>query len=286
MNKKILILGANGLIGNGLTHYFSSKNLNLFTAVRSKKKEFFYKNKKYSYYKNLKTKKSLIAIKKIIDTIKPNYVINCIGITKHLKKSKNKLLNIDLPKFLSKQKNKYKFTFIHITTDCVFDGKTGNYKENSRTSSKDKYGFSKAVADKFLLNKKQIIILRTSTIGREIKTQHGLLDWFLSRKKTCFGFKNAYFSGLTTLELAKIIYKFIINKNVIKQGIYNLAGPKISKNDLLNIIKKIYNKRILIIPNYQLKIDRTLNSDKFTKISKYKKKSWKKMLLEYKKFYD
>ena len=100
MNKKILILGANGLIGNGLTHYFSSKNLILFTAVRSKKKEFFYKNEKYFHYKNLKTKKSLIAIKKIIDTIKPNYVINCIGITKHLKKSKNKLLNIDLPKFL------------------------------------------------------------------------------------------------------------------------------------------------------------------------------------------
>lgn len=283
MDEKIIILGANGLIGNGLTKYFSTKNIQLHAMVRSQKKKFC-KNISYHYCNNLISKKSLIKIEKIITKVKPNYVINCIGITKHIKNSNNKLLNIDLPKFLSAKVKKYNFKFIHITTDCVFDGKQGNYFEKSKTNANDKYGTSKALADKFLYKKKQTIILRTSTIGREIKSKNGLLEWFLSCKKSCYGFKNAYFSGLTTLELAKIIYKYIIKKKLISRGIYNLSGPKINKSDLLNVIKDVYKKNILILPNYKLQIDRTLNSDKFIKISNYKKKSWKKMLLEYKKF--
>ena len=226
----------------------------------------------------------MIKIEKIITKVKPNYVINCIGITKHIKNSNNKLLNIDLPKFLSAKVKKYNFKFIHITTDCVFDGKQGNYFEKSKTNANDKYGTSKALADKFLYKKKQTIILRTSTIGREIKSKNGLLEWFLSCKKSCYGFKNAYFSGLTTLELSKIMHRFIVKEKKLTEGIYNISGPKIDKNSLLNIIKKIYNKKILIKPDYKLKIDRSLNSRKFVKISKYRKKSWKKMILEYKKF--
>lgn len=285
MRKNILILGANGLIGNGLTQYFYSKNLNLFASIRSKEKKFN-NNIKYYYHNDIASKKSFNLIKKIIEKVKPDYVINCIGITKHIKKKNNTKLNIDLPRFIFNLSNIYKFKFIHITTDCVFDGTKGNYNEGSETNAKDRYGISKAKADKYLNKSKKTIILRTSTIGREIKTKNGLLEWFLSRRSFCLGFKNAYFSGLTTLELAKIIYKFIINKNLIKKGIYNLSGPKISKLELLNIIKKIYDKKILIIPDNKLKIDRSLNSDKFIKISKYRKKSWKKMLLEYKKFYD
>ena len=86
--------------------------------------------------------------------------------------------------------------------------------------------------------------------------------------------------------MAKIIYKFILIKKIIKEGIYNLSGPKINKYDLLQIIKKIYNKKILIKPDHKFKVNRSLNSNKFIEISKYKKKSWKKMLLEYKKFND
>ena len=278
MHNKILILGANGLIGNGLTEYFRTKNINLFLVVRSKKKEFS-KNLKYYYCNNLTSEKSLINIEKIISKIKPDCIINCIGITKHINRKNNKILNIHLPKFLSSIKKKYKFTFIHITTDCVFDGKEGGYDETSTPNSKDNYGKSKALADQFLKKHKQTIILRTSTIGREIKTKNGLLEWFLSRKKNCYGFKNAYFSGLTTLELAKIIYKFILIKKIIKEGIYNLSGPKINKYDLLQIIKKIYNKKILIKPDHKFKVNRSLNSNKFIKISKYKKKKLEKNVI-------
>ena len=102
------------------------------------------------------------------------------------------------------------------------------------------------------------------------------------KKKMCYGFKNAYFSGLTSLELAKIIYKFVLKKQLIKRGLYNLSGPKINKFELLNIIKNIYKKNIDILEENQFRIDRSLNSNKFIKLTKYKK--LEKNVLEYKNF--
>ena len=149
---------------------------------------------------------------------------------------------------------------IHITSDCVFNGKKGNYDENHNTNAEDHYGISKAKADQLLIKNSGVIILRTSTIGHEIKTKKGLLEWFLSQKKNVNGFKKAYFSGPTTLELSKIIYAYIIKKKVIKSGLYNIAGPKINKYKLLQIIKKIYNKNIIIKKEHKFKIDRSLNA--------------------------
>ena len=153
MNKKVLILGANGLIGNGLTRYFSTKDIYLIAVVRSKMNRF-QKKINYAYCKNLNSIKSFNSIIKIINQNNPDFVINCIGVTKHYKNKSNKLLNIELPKRILKLKKKNKFDFIHITTDCVFDGLKGNYTENSSTNAKDLYGLSKLTADKFLLKSK------------------------------------------------------------------------------------------------------------------------------------
>lgn len=284
MTKKILILGANGLIGNGITNYLKTKNLRIFAGIRSKEKAYS-KKISFVFYKNLNSKKSINDIEKLIKKINPDYVINCLGITKHIKSKNQNLLNIYLPEIMLKLKKKFYFNLIHITTDCVFDGKKGNYRETSFMNAKDKYGNSKIKSDYFLIKSNEVMVIRTSTIGYEITTKRGLLEWFLSQKKICNGYKNAFFSGLTTLELAKIIYKFFISKNNIKCGIYNLAGPKISKFELLKKIKKIYNKDILIKPDYKLKINRSLNSKKFELITKYKKLSWDKMLKDNKKFY-
>jgi dTDP-4-dehydrorhamnose reductase len=284
MHKKVLILGANGLIGNGLTRYLQTRNISLFAVVRSPRKVFL-KKVPFFYCKNLNSKKSINNIEKFIKKIQPDFVINCLGITKHIKSQKNKLLNVYLPSVLIKFKKKYYFNLIHITTDCVFDGKFGNYKETSLMNAKDYYGKSKILSDKNLLKNKEIIIIRTSAIGHEIKTKRGLLEWFLSRNKICYGYKKAFFSGLTTLELAKIIYKYFLSKKPIRYGIYNLSGPKISKFDLLEIIKKIYEKDILIKPDYKLKIDRSLDTKKFRLITKYKKSSWNRMLHDCRKFY-
>ena len=193
MKKKILILGSNGLIGNNLTKYLNKKKLKLFPLVRSKNKKFI-NGLNFFYYGNLNSKKSLEKIIKIIKKIKPHFVINCLGVTKHKKINDNSLLNIKLPKIISENRKNLKFKFIHITSDCVFDGKKGKYKETFKTNAKDNYGISKAKADSLIEKCNETIILRTSTIGHEIQSKNGLLEWFLSQNKSVYGFKNAYFS--------------------------------------------------------------------------------------------
>ncbi len=136
-------------------------------------------------------------------------------------------LNILFPKFLAKLQNKKKFTNIHLSTDCIFSGNKGNYKENSFADAKDNYAKTKSKIEKIRVKNKSAIILRTSTIGHEMNSSKGLLNWFLNKKRYVHGFSNAFFSGPTTLELAKIIYKYIIKKKYLKNDIYNISSFKI-----------------------------------------------------------
>ncbi len=125
--------------------------------------------------------------------------------------------------------------------------------------------------------------IRTSIIGHEINSKHSLLNWFLGQKKVN-GFKYAFFSGLTTLELSKIIIDQIILKNKISNGLFHISGPKISKLNLLKIIKKIYKTKTIINIDNDFKIDRSLNSSKFRKKFNLKIKSWPIMIKELKSF--
>lgn len=272
MDKKILILGANGLLGNNIYNFLKNKKLRLYTCTRK-----INNNLKNNFeYGDLLKKNSEKKIEKIIKKLNPNYVINCVGITKHKKSNfvKMKKINYKLVYKILSLLKKYKFKYIHLSTDCVFSGKEGNYKETSIQNAKDDYGVTKAMAEKLCLKKKNVIILRCSTVGHENFSKNGLLEWFLSKSKV-IGFKEAFFSGPTSLELAKIIFKFILNKNILKNGIYNIACKRISKFNLLKIVNKIYKKKILIMSNNNFFIDRSLNPNKFTKETKYSFPSWK-----------
>ena len=106
----------------------------------------------------------------------------------------------------------------------------------------------------------------------------------MSQKKKVKGYKNAFFSGLTSLELSKIIFTYFIQKNLLLNKIINVGSSRISKLTLLNKIKKIFNKEIKIIIYPTFKIDRSLNSKKFRKLTGYKTKNWTKMLVELRTF--
>ena len=273
---KILIIGADGMLGHKLHEqliksfkdvYFTSKNANI-------------KNNKY-FIKNI----NVINTKKVINLIKrtkPNYVINCAGLIKQkLKNKKDKnlfLVNTKFPIYLDKYSEKLKYRHIHFSTDCVFDGIKGNYKEKDKTNANDIYGISKFKSENKI--NKNTLILRTSIIGHEKnQSKKSLLNWFLSQKKNCLGYKKAYFSGVTTLELSKIILYIIMEKK-FKKGLYNLSSKKISKFKLLKIINAIYKKNINIEPDLSLKIDRSLVGQKFEKQFKIKANSWKKQIDE------
>jgi len=281
MNKKILILGTNGLLGSNIYNFLKNKKLSLYTCTR-KSNNHFINNFEYG---DLSKKNSEKKIEKIIKKLNPNYVINCIGITKHKKSNfvEMKKINYELVYKILSFLKKYKFKYIHLSTDCVFSGKEGNYKETSIQNATDDYGITKSMAEKLCLKEKNVLILRCSTIGHENFSKNGLLEWFLSKSKV-FGFKKAYFSGPTSLELAKIIFKFILNKNVLKKGIYNIACKKISKFNLLKIVNKIYKKKILIMSNSDFFIDRSLNSNKFVNKTKYLIPSWRVQIKNMYKF--
>jgi dTDP-4-dehydrorhamnose reductase len=281
MDKKILILGANGLLGNNIYNFLKNQKLKVYTCTRKRNNNF---NNNF-LYGNLLKKESKKKIENIIKKLNPSYIINCVGITKHKKFNftEMKKINYDLVYKILSLIKKYKFKYIHLSTDCVFSGNEGNYKETSIQNATDNYGITKLMAEKLCLKEKNVLILRCSSIGHEIFTKNGLLDWFLSKSKV-FGFKKAFFSGPTSLELARIIFKFILDKNVLKKGIYNIACKKISKFKLLQIINKVYKKNIVIMPNNNSFIDRSLSPNKFIKKTKYSIPSWKVQITNMYKF--
>ena len=280
-SSSILVAGATGLIGNTIYRYLSeNSNLSVFGSVRNSSVKSL-----FSPFNAKKLQSELEAFdyekwNRIFRKIKPDVVINCVGITKHHYSGSDPLIAIPInsyfPHYLNSLCLEYGARLIHISTDCVFSGNEGDYLETDTPNSKDLYGHTKALGE---INKAPSITLRTSTIGHELQSTLGLLDWFLAQKGACNGYKNAFFSGVTTIELAKIIERYIIPNHQL-QGLYHVGSNKISKFDLLSIIAKEYSKKIEIIPDVQFKIDRSLNSCRFTDETGYKPPTWNQLIKE------
>ena len=171
---------------------------------------------------------------------------------------------------------------ILISTDCVFNGKiSGSYPETFIPNANDIYGNTKYLGE---IYSKNCLTVRTSIVGLEEKNSRGLLNWFLSKKQTyVYGFKKAYFNGLTTLEFAKRL--IIIIKNFNYYSCYekpiHLTSRKISKYHFLKKASYIFEKKIKIIPKYRPVINRCLKANIFKKPSL----NWNKMLYDLKKYY-
>lgn len=273
---KILVLGATGLIGKEIFKHFSKKN-SVFGTFNDKKKinKIGFNKKKLFYFDVLKRNK----LDKIIKNVRPKLVINCIGITKHIKKISNKkvfIVNGYFPHIAKKISNLRSAKFVQISTDCVFNGKDGNYKETSIPNADDVYGKSKAYGE---INDNTNLTVRTSTIGHEFFTRYGLLEWFLNQKTICYGYENAVFNGFTTLYFAEILEK-LINKKIT--GLINVSGIKINKYSLLKKIKKIYKKDILIKKNTIVKVNRSLDNKLLIKYLPKVRKDWDKLIMNMK----
>ena len=283
---KLIVLGATGLLGSTLLKYFSKQsNIKCYGIIRVNSDINKLKNiKNVKLYKiDYKNKNSIL---KVFNKIKPNLIINCIGVIKQLT-HKNQLseiirINSFLPHYLTELANvKSKTRFIQFSTDCVFSGTKGKYKETDFPGAQDIYGRSKLLGE---LTYPNTLTLRTSIIGHELQTKYSLLNWFLDQKKPIKGYKNAIFSGLTALEIAKFLDKFIIpNKKL--NGMYHLSGNTISKYELLNLVKSVYKKDIKIIIDKKVKINRSLNSNLLQKQTGYKPPNWTKLIQEMFEFY-
>ena len=275
---KVLILGADGMIGHKMAQKFYKPGFELYLNTRSKKdflKEIF--PKAITIQNNF-----LVSdILKILNKISPDYILNCCGITIrrgiNLNRSNSIKINSELPYLISDWTRNKSSKLIQFSTDCVFTGKKGFYNDYSTPDAKDLYGLTKNRGE---VKNNYTSTIRTSFIGPETNSKKSLLNWFISQKKSINGFNNAFFSGLTSLEISKIIYEYFIKKKLFYNKIVNVGGRRVSKYTLLKIISKVFKKKISIKRFSNFKIDRSLNCQKFKKITKYKNKSWLKMLRE------
>ena len=220
---KILILGASGMLGSTIYKFFENKpsyDIIFYKRSISNYNGFF----NSSFERNNNMPSLIDKIEKIVEVENPDFIINCIGIIKQIKDTNDSILNIEinslLPHKIAKLSDIYGFKFIHFSTDCVFSGKKGNYNDHDIKDAYDLYGISKGLGE--VINCKNTLTFRTSIIGNELKTHKSLLDWFLHNKdKIVEGYTNAYFSGFTTLEVAKILE--IIFRNNFSPGLYNVC---------------------------------------------------------------
>lgn len=272
---RVLILGASGMLGTAMYHSFLAKS----------KYEVFGTSRISSNSENIfNFDAELDNLSNLFEKAKPDLVINCIGIIKQIKDKVNEeqmiKLNSIFPKNLQKLCIRKNVRLIHFSTDCVFDGKKGSYEDLDICNAEDLYGKSKYLGE---VEGKNILTLRTSIIGHERNSSLSLVDWFLAQNDKVSGYKAAIFSGFTTNELAKIVIEKILPLDI--SGIRNISSNPISKYDLLNLIKNVYEKDIKIVPCDKVKIDRSLISDIFLEEIGYERKDWELMVKEMKNFY-
>lgn len=275
----IAILGVTGMLGSTLFRYFSiNDSHHVYGAARNL-------SLLDSYPKDWKRKVTILDVaedkyfSEWLSSLKPDVVINCIGIIKQLKESENSIQSIKInslfPHQIASICNQIGARLIHFGTDCVFSGIAGNYREQDLPDARDLYGLSKLLGE--VTTYPNVLTLRTSIIGHELKTQYSLIDWFLGQSSEIRGYRKAIFSGLPTYEIARILDEFVL-PNVDLSGLYHLSAEPIDKYTLLSKIKKIYNKNIVINPDDSLVINRSLDSSQFRLETGYQPLSWDRML--------
>jgi dTDP-4-dehydrorhamnose reductase len=227
---------------------------------------------------------SAASIDRTLASLRPDVVINGVGIVKQLPGGSDPLIAIPvnalLPHRLAQQCQAVGARLIHLSSDCVFDGSGSMYREADFASANDLYGRTKYLGE---VDYPNAITLRTSTIGRELGSHHGLLEWFLSQQVSVRGYRRALYSGLTTPELARVIRDCVIPHPEM-HGLFHVSGDVINKYELLRLIRDAYGKQIEIEPYDGVAIDRSLDSSRFRDITGYRPPPWPTQIAEMYRF--
>jgi dTDP-4-dehydrorhamnose reductase len=243
--NKILVLGSTGMLGRMVSEYFSQfPEYELFQTFRSIQNNKLVNNHKFDAMTD--------SLEILIEKIKPDYLINCIGIIKpeineRNQSSINRAININtyFPIKLSKSAKKHNFKYVQIGTDCVFSGLVGNYQETSFQDAADVYGKTKIVGEIFDSSK---YLLRSSIVGPEPGQGKSLLNWFLSQNhQTVNGFIDHKWNGITTLNFAKIVHGMIKSSKFINNLQHITPQDEVSKYDLLLYFNKYFQSNVTIV---------------------------------------
>jgi dTDP-4-dehydrorhamnose reductase len=270
-----MVLGVTGMLGNAMLRVLSANlGLNVYGTVRSERSLRYFSGNFSSQIIVGIDVENYDSLVKAFAAVRPDVVVNCIGLVKQLVGANDPLqavpINTILPHRLAALCQATGARLVHISTDCVFAGTKGNYLESDFPDAHDLYGRSKLLGE---VDYPHAITLRTSIIGHELTGQKSLVGWFLAQQGPVKGFTRAIFSGLPTVELARVVCDFILPHPEL-HGLYHVAAKPINKFDLLKLVAKTYSKAIEIIPADELIINRSLNADRFRRATGYMPPEW------------
>jgi dTDP-4-dehydrorhamnose reductase len=277
---RVLVLGVTGMLGNAVfRHFAQDKQYDVWGTMRSEGGRRYFATELQSCLLADVDVLDQDALTDIMLRVRPGVVINCVGLIKQLAKANDPLsalpINAMLPHRLAKLCALTGARLIHVSTDCVFSGRKGFYTEEDLSDAEDLYGQSKFIGE--LHRESHVITLRTSIIGHELNSNHALIDWFLSQDGPVKGYANAVFSGLPTVELARVMRDYVVPALEL-HGLYHVAGAPIDKLSLLRLVAETYGKKIEIIPDEQVCIDRSLDSSNFRQATGYVPPSWTELI--------
>jgi dTDP-4-dehydrorhamnose reductase len=278
---RILILGGAGMLGHQLVAVLG-KDFETWTTLRGSVRAY----ERYGLFDPERTLGGIDALNfdavtAAMATVRPDAVVNCIGIIKQLAAAKDPFLSVAvnslLPHRLHRLCQATGARLIHFSTDCVFSGRAGNYTEGDPSDAVDLYGRSKFLGETV---GEGALTIRSSIIGHELGTTSGLLEWFLSQRgKRVEGYRRAVFSGVTTPEMARIV-RMVLTKHPGLSGTLQVSSERINKYDLLMLIQQVYGVDVEIVPHDEVRIDRSLDSTRFRRLTGYVPPSWPQMIEE------
>lgn len=283
---RVLILGVTGMFGSALYRVFApDTQQEVWGTLRSAgARRFFAEGDRARLIDGVDVTDhdALVAV---MNRVRPDVVVNAVGVIKQLASANDPLIvlpiNALFPHRLAGLCGLMGARVIHISTDCVYSGRAGNYVESDISDAEDLYGKSKYIGE--VHDQPHVITLRTSGIGHELNSRNGLLEWFLSQQGRVRGFSKAIYSGLPWVELARVIKDFVLPRPELN-GLYHVSSKPISKLDLLRLIARVYGKEITIEPDDTVRIDRSLNSSRFTDATGYAAPEWPKLIEQMHKY--
>jgi dTDP-4-dehydrorhamnose reductase len=276
---KVLILGGDGMLGHRLVQVFSPSH-DVVTTVRKPSTGVVSSALAGSQIiagVDVREAETWLAV---LRDERPQVVVNAVGIVKQRPAAADSvesiLVNSLFPQRLAEACRRTATRLIHYSTDCVFSGHRGDYRETDIPDPVDLYGRTKLVGE---VGAPGCLTIRTSIIGLELANRTGLVEWFLGQSGEVRGYRKAIWSGFTTQELARLTCRLIEHDPDI-EGVWHVSSRAISKYELLVILNELLDSATAVVADESVVIDRSLNSEKFQAATGYQPPNHETMLGE------
>lgn len=278
---RCLILGGDGMLGHQLLKSWFGRH-DVRVTVRGPLAAYaryglFHSDNTFANVDVQETDRVL----EVMGKFRPDAVINCVGIIKQRSAAKESIPSLEVNSLLPHRLRLICAAagarLVHLSTDCVFNGRRGMYRQTDPADAEDLYGLSKYLGE---VCEAPAITIRSSIIGLELSRKQSLIEWFLAQRGPLRGFTRATYSGVTTAEMARVI-EHVLMKQPDLHGVWQVASDPISKHELLCQLSALLGRRdVTLTPDHEFHCDRSLDGTDFARRTGYRVPGWNRMLEE------